>query len=82
MGETGDPDGGRNGDGPSRHLRRFLLGLLFMTLLLASTLASAFLLGRPGEGDAVAPGVPVLVLTGGALIVAAAVVFYRTFPER
>lgn len=82
MGETDDPGEGRRGGGPSRHLRRLLLGLLFMALLLASTLASAFLLGRPGEGDVVAPGVPLLVLTGGALIVAAAVVFYRTFPRR
>jgi uncharacterized RDD family membrane protein YckC len=79
---TDDPGGERKGGGTSPHLRRLLLGLLFMALLLASTLASAFLLGRPGEGSAVAPGVPVLVLTGGAVIVAAAVVFYRTFPKR
>lgn len=68
--------------GLSPDVRRFLLGLLFMGGLLGSSLASVFLLGRPAEGAAVAPGVPALALSGGALVIAAAVVFYRTYRER
>lgn len=68
--------------GATSDLRRLLLGLLFMAALLGSSLVSVFLLGRPAEGAAVAPGVPALALSGGALVIAAAVVFYRTYRER
>jgi hypothetical protein len=53
-----------------------------MAGLLGSSLASVFLLGRPAEGAAIAPGVPALALSGGALVIFAAVVFYRTYRER
>lgn len=76
---TGRRDGS---SGSNSDVRRLLLGLLFMAGLLGSSLASVFLLGRPGEGASVAPGVPALALSGGVLVIAAAVVFYRTYRER
>ncbi|MFW6193799.1 MAG: hypothetical protein ACOC83_09970 [Gemmatimonadota bacterium] len=76
---TGRRDGSRES---SSDVRRLLLGLLLMAGLLGSSLASVFLLGRPSEGAAVAPGVPALALSGAALVVAAAVIFYRTYRER
>lgn len=77
--ETGSGEGRR---GTASDVRRLLVGLLFMAALLGSSLASVFLLGRPGEGAVVAPGVPALALSGAVLVLAAAVVFYRTYRER
>ena len=76
---TGSGEGRRES---TSDVRRLLIGLLFMAALLGSSLASVFLLGRPGEGSAVAPGVASLALSGAVLVLAAAVVFYRTHRER
>lgn len=66
--------------GSSRDRRRLALGLLFMALFLASTLAAVFLWGGPPASGGVAPGVPLLVASGWVLVAGAAAVFYRTFP--
>lgn len=76
----GTDDGGANvGRRPSRDKRRLAIGLAFMAALLGGSLVSAFVLGRPSPGAAIAPGVPLLVVGGWALVLAAAVVFYRTY---
>jgi len=74
------PREGAGSGGPSRDRRRLTLGFLFMALFLLSAVAAAFLLGRPPEDGAVAPGVPFLVASGWLLVLGAAAVFYRTFP--
>lgn len=72
---------GVDSDGPSRDRRRLALGGLFMAGFLLTALAAAFLLGRPPDDGPVAPGVPFLVVSGWVLVIGAAAVFYRTFPE-
>ncbi|MFB6240926.1 MAG: hypothetical protein ABEJ46_05125 [Gemmatimonadota bacterium] len=74
-------ESGTGSPGSGRDRRRLGLGLLFMALLLATTLAAVFLWGRPTASGDVAPGVPVLVVSGWILVAGAAAVFYRTFPE-
>lgn len=69
---------GKVRDGLSRDKRRLALGLLLMALLLGTTLISVFMLGRPTEGR-LAPGVPFLVGSGWTLVLASAVVFYRSY---
>lgn len=69
---------GKVRDGLSRDKRRLALGLLLMALLLGTTLISVFMLGRPTEGR-LAPGVPFLVGSGWVLVLASAVVFYRSY---
>lgn len=78
MPREGESDSGTSGSGRDR--RRLGLGLLFMALFLATTLAAVFLWGRPSAGDAVAPGVPFLIGSGWVLVAGAAAVFYTTFP--
>lgn len=65
-------------DGLSRDKRRLAAGLLLMALTFATAFIGVFLLGRPGDG-AMAPGVPFLVGSGWVLVLAAAVVFYRSY---
>ena len=65
-------------DGLSRDKRRLAAGLLFMGLPLAASVVAVFVLGRPSRGR-VAPGVPFLVGSGWALVLGAAVVFYRSY---
>ena len=74
-----DQDGANVGRRSSRDKRRLAIGLAFMAALLGGSLVSAFLLGRPAPGGVIAPGVPVLVGGGWALVLGAAVVFYRTY---
>lgn len=78
MPREGESDTGSPGSGRDR--RRLGLGLLFMALFLATTLAAVFLWGRPPASGDVAPGVSVLVVSGWILVAGAAAVFYRTFP--
>lgn len=78
-GGEGTPGEGRRGSGD---LRRLLTGIVFMALLAGATLVASFLLGHPGPGADIAPGVPFLAASGAALVVAAAGVFYRTYRSR
>lgn len=67
-------------EGLSRDKRRLAAGLLLMALTVGASLVAVFVLGRPA-GARVAPGVPFLVASGWALVLGAAVVFYRTYPD-
>lgn len=65
--------------GLSRDKKRLAIGLGFMALLLGGTLMAVFLLGRPAGGGGVALGVPVLLLVGWVVVIAATLTFYRVY---
>lgn len=69
---------GKVRDGLSRDKRRLAVGLVLMAMLLGTTLVSVFMLGRPTQGR-LAPGVPFLVGSGWILVLASAIVFYRSY---
>ncbi len=75
----GDQERPKLAGGASRDKKRLAVGIGFMLLLFAATLVSAFVLGRPMTGAVVAPGVPFLILSGWGIVIAAALVFYRTY---
>lgn len=80
MGRASDEERPKLAGGASRDKKRLAIGIAFMALLFAGTLVATFLLGRPDPAGALAPGVPVLILTGVGVVVASALVFYRTYP--